>query len=71
MIIMTEAAKRRFRTLLPGERAEVEVLRLDKARATAASNGEEPKLSIYLSESEEGDPVVHEGEPPSTGAWST
>ena len=64
MIIVTEAAKRHFRTLRPEGRAEGEALRLDRARATAASNGEEPKLSIYLAEPEEGDNAIrHGGEP--------
>ena len=62
MIVMTEAAKRRFRTLRPEGRARGEVLRLD--RATAPSSGGEPKLTIYLAEPKEGDaPVVHGGEP--------
>ena len=63
MIIMTEAAKRRFRTLRPEERSPGEALRLDRARATAY-NGDEPKLAVYLGVPEEGDdPVEHEGEP--------
>jgi Fe-S cluster assembly iron-binding protein IscA len=64
VIIMTEAAKRRFRTLRPEERAEGVALRLDRAKSTAESNGDEPKLAVYLAEPEEGDdPVVDEGEP--------
>jgi Fe-S cluster assembly iron-binding protein IscA len=63
VIIMTEAAKRRFRTLRPEERAEGEALRLDRARSSVHEGGE-PKLAVYLGVPEEGDdPVVHEGEP--------
>ena len=75
MIIMTEAAKRRrFHKLRPEERTEGEALRLDRDRATAISNGNEPKLAVYLDEPEEGDDfyldepeegddsVEHEGE---------
>lgn len=64
VIIMTEAAKRRFCTLRPEDRVDGEALRLDRARATAHSGGDEPKLAVYLAEPEEGDDaVVHEGEP--------
>lgn len=64
MIIMTEAAKRCFHKLRPEERTEGEALRLDRDRATAISNGNEPKLAVYLDEPEEGDDSVeHEGEP--------
>lgn len=64
MIIMTEAAKRRFRNLRPQKRAEGEVPRLDRARATAVSNGRDPKLAIHLAELEEGgEAIQHEGEP--------
>lgn len=48
MIILTEAAKRRFHTLKPEEQAEGQALRLDRARATA-HNGNEP--------------VEHQGDP--------
>ena len=63
MIILTEAAKRRFRALRPEVRTGGEALRLD--RATASSNGdEEPKLAVYLAEPKEGDDAVeHGGEP--------
>lgn len=64
MIILTEAAKRRFHTLRPEEQAEGQALRLDRARATAHSSGDEPTLAVYLGEPEDGDdPVEHEGEP--------
>lgn len=65
MIIMTEAAKGRFRALRPKGRREGEALRLERARATAEGNGdEEPKLALYLAEPEEGDDAVeHGGEP--------
>ena len=46
MIIVTEAAKRRFHKLRPEERAEGEALRLDRERATM-DNGGEPKLAVY------------------------
>lgn len=60
MIILTEAAKSRFRTLRPDVLLDGEVLRLDRATA----NGDEPKLAVYLGEPEEGDePVKHRGEP--------
>jgi Fe-S cluster assembly iron-binding protein IscA len=63
VIIMTEAAKSRFRTLTPEKRAEGDALRLDRAGATT-ENGDEHKLAVYLGEPEEGDdPVEHEGEP--------
>jgi Fe-S cluster assembly iron-binding protein IscA len=63
VIIVTEAAKRRFHKLRPEERAEGEALRLDRERATM-DNGGEPKLAVYLGEPEEGDDSVeHEGEP--------
>ena len=39
MIIVTEAAKRRFHKLRPEERTEGEALRFDRDRATAISNG--------------------------------
>jgi Fe-S cluster assembly iron-binding protein IscA len=62
VIIMTEAAKRCFHTLMPEERAEGEALRLDNAEATI-NNGDEPRLAVYLGDPEEGDdPVEHEGE---------
>ena len=64
MIIVTEAAKRHFHKLRPEERTEGEALRLDRDRATAITNGNEPKLAVYLDEPEEGDDFVeHEGEP--------
>lgn len=64
MIILTEAAKRRFRKLRPETRLGREALRLDRAKASAAGNGDEPKLAVYLAEPEEGDdPVVYEGKP--------
>ena len=62
MIILTEAAKRRFRTLRPEGRTGGEALRLD--RATTGNNGAEPKLAIYLAQPEAGDDTVeHDGEP--------
>jgi Fe-S cluster assembly iron-binding protein IscA len=64
VIILTEAAKRRFRKLRPGGHPEGEALRLDRAKSTAEGNGEESKLAVYLAEPEEGDDtVVYEGEP--------
>ena len=63
VIILTEAAKSRFRTLRPEVLSGGEALRLDKTRATA-NNGYEPKLAVYLGEPEKGDDVIeHEGEP--------
>lgn len=60
MIILTEAAKRRFLEIKPAEGSNGEVMRLDKTRAT---NGDEPKLAVSIGEPEEGDdPVAHEGE---------
>ena len=52
MFIMTEAAKSRLRMLRPEGRPGGEALRLD--RATAAGNGNEPKLAVYLGEPEAG-----------------
>jgi len=64
VIIMTEAAKSRFRTLSTEGQPEGAALRLDRARACAPANGDEPKLAVYLAEPEEGDdPVEHGGEP--------
>lgn len=64
MIILTEAAKERFRALWPEVRPGGKALRLDKARSTAHTNGGEPKLAVYLAEPEErDDPVAHGGEP--------
>jgi Fe-S cluster assembly iron-binding protein IscA len=64
VIIMTEAAKSRFRTLSAEGRPEGAALRLDRAKACAPANGDDPKLAVYLAEPEEGDdPVVHRGEP--------
>jgi Fe-S cluster assembly iron-binding protein IscA len=61
MIILTEAAKRRFLEIKPSGHSNGEVLRLDRVEAT--TNGDEPKLAVYVGEPEEGDdPVVHEGE---------
>lgn len=64
MIIMTEAAENRFRTLSAEGCPEGGALRLDRAKSCAPSNGDEPKLAVYLAEPGEGDaPVVHKGEP--------
>lgn len=64
MIIMTEAARGRFLKLMPEGRAESEALRLDRARAAATNNGDEPELAVYLAEPEEGDDTVeHKGQP--------
>jgi Fe-S cluster assembly iron-binding protein IscA len=61
VIILTEAAKRRFLEIKPSSDPNGEVLRLDRVEAT--TNGDEPKLAVYVGEPEEGDdPVVHEGE---------
>jgi hypothetical protein len=59
VIILTEAAKRGFRTLRP----DGEALRLD--RAGVIPNGKrEPKLAVYLGKPEEGDePIKYRGEP--------
>ena len=61
MIILTEAAKMRFREIKPARGSNGEVLRLDRVKAT--TNGDDSKLAVYIGEPEEGDdPVVHEGE---------
>jgi Fe-S cluster assembly iron-binding protein IscA len=64
VIILTEAAKSRFRTLSAEGRPEGAALRLDRAKACAPANGDDPRLAVYLAEPEEGDdPIVHGGEP--------
>lgn len=61
MIILTEAAKRRFLEIKPPSHSDGEILRLDRVEAT--TNGDEPRLAVYIGEPEEGDdPVVYEGE---------
>jgi Fe-S cluster assembly iron-binding protein IscA len=61
VIILTEAAKMRFREIKPARGSNGEVLRLDRVKAT--TNGDDSKLAVYIGEPEEGDdPVVHEGE---------
>jgi Fe-S cluster assembly iron-binding protein IscA len=62
MIIVTERAKRHFSKMKPVRLPVGEVMRLDRARAI--SNGNEPRLAVYVGEPEEGDePVEHRGEP--------
>jgi Fe-S cluster assembly iron-binding protein IscA len=63
LIIFTEAAKRRFRTLWPDGLPQEGVPRLDRVGARSG-NGAGSELAIYLAEPEEGDETVeHEGRP--------
>jgi Fe-S cluster assembly iron-binding protein IscA len=63
MITVTEAAKEHFRAIRHAAACDGEVMRLDRAEATA--NGDEPALGISLvGEPEENDQLVeHRGEP--------
>jgi Fe-S cluster assembly iron-binding protein IscA len=61
VIILTEAAKKRFLEISPARSSDGQVLRLDRVGAT--TNDVEPRLAVYIREPEEGDyPVLHEGE---------
>jgi hypothetical protein len=55
VIILTEAAKRGFRTLRPDDRLEGAALRLDRDRPSV---DKEFELAVYLEEPEEGDDHV-------------
>jgi iron-sulfur cluster assembly protein len=62
VITVTEAARQRFLEIKPDRRPNGEELRLDRAKIT--TNGDEPKLAVYLGEPEENDQLVeHRGEP--------
>ena len=62
MIIITEAAKKRFLKIKDAGHTNGEVMRLDRVRTSA--NGAEPKVAVYVGEPEEGDePIEHRGEP--------
>jgi hypothetical protein len=51
VITVTEAAKERLLEIKPDRRSNGEALRLDRAKIT--TNGDEPKLAVYLGEPEE------------------
>jgi hypothetical protein len=62
LIIVSEAAKRRFRKIKPAGSSNGEVMRLDTVRDSP--NSDEPKLGVLLGEPREGDESVeYLGEP--------